>query len=331
MHAVLIRNPIAGNPDLQHALDLAMREFESAGWRIDMRLTEYKGHARELAARAVKEGYPLIIVAGGDGSIGQVVDGMVQAQVSTTRLGVIPLGTGNVFARDLGLPYPTRLTPRAAVRAARIILAGDAVAMDVGVANGQAFICWAGCGIDALVTQEVETKLHFGKRRSPLKTYVEQAWRLLQEYEPTPMRIRVDDQETWEGRYYLAVVANIALYARYFIVNPTAYINDGLLDLLLIEADNLNQFLKAALKMLAPAPALQERIADSHIIRRKVRRVYIEDDPPSSYHLDGDPVGATPLDVKVLPQRLSVILDRERVRHRLQAPEAESEDKHGLL
>ncbi|NOX60877.1 MAG: diacylglycerol kinase family lipid kinase [Chloroflexi bacterium] len=318
MHAFFIRNPISGNPDLQRALDLAMKEFEAAGWRLDVHLTEYKGHARDLAEQAAREGYPVIIVAGGDGSIGQTVDGLVRAGVNGARLGVIPLGTGNVFARDLGLPFPTRLNPRAPVRAARIILQGDAIPLDVGMANGHAFMCWAGCGIDAAVTEQVENKLLSDKRRSPLMTYIKQALRLLRDYEPAHMRVRIDERETLEGHFYLAVASNIGLYARYLLLAPSAHINDGLLDLLLIDVEHLSRFVIAALKTVAPLAGLQTRLEDPHIIRRRFTRVRIESEPPLPYHLDGDPFATTPLDIRVLPRHAPVFLDRARVTRRLQ-------------
>jgi len=194
MHAVLIRNPISGNPHRQHALDQALTEFASAGWRLDIRQTERKGHARQLAQEAAEQGQQRIIIAGGDGSIGQVADGIVRSGRTDVRMGIIPLGTGNVFAREMGLPFPRSSRDDAAVRAVRIILAEDAKPLDVGVANGQAFLCWAGCGIDANVTEEVETNLAFDKRQSPLKTYIVALLKQLRGFKSSQMCVTVDGQ-----------------------------------------------------------------------------------------------------------------------------------------
>ncbi|HEY52764.1 MAG TPA: YegS/Rv2252/BmrU family lipid kinase [Caldilineae bacterium] len=312
MHAVLIRNPISGNPHRQHALDQALAEFVRAGWRLDIRQTERKGHARQLAQEAAAQGHDRIIIAGGDGSIGQVADGIVRSGRTDVRMGVIPLGTGNVFARELGLPFPRSSRDDAAVRAVRIILAEDAKPLDVGVANDQAFLCWAGCGIDANVTEEVETNLAFDKRQSPLKTYIVALLKQLRGFESPRMSVTVDGQERLEGKFALVIASNIALYARYLRITPRAHLDDGYLDLLLIDADHLLPFAYTALKIVLFPAARGKRI-----IRRRFRQLQVESDRPASYHLDGDPLGTTPLTISVLPRRLPVYLDARTARKRL--------------
>ena len=312
MHAVLIRNPISGNPHRQHALDQALTEFASAGWRLDIRQTERKGHARQLAQEAAEQGQQRIIIAGGDGSIGQVADGIVRSGRTDVRMGIIPLGTGNVFAREMGLPFPRSSRDDAAVRAVRIILAEDAKPLDVGVANGQAFLCWAGCGIDANVTEEVETNLAFDKRQSPLKTYIVALLKQLRGFKSPQMCVTVDGQEQLQGNFALVIASNIALYARYLRISPRAYLDDGYLDLLLIDADRLLPFLYTALKIVLLPSARGKRI-----IRRRFRQLQVESDQPAPYHLDGDPLGTTPLTVTVLPRRLFVYLDKRNTRNRL--------------
>ena len=312
MRAVLIRNPISGDPNRQHALDQALREFSRAGWQLDIRQTEHKGHARQLAQEAAEQGYKRIIIAGGDGSIGQVADGIIHSEKTDVQMGIIPLGTGNVFAREMGLPFPRTSRDDATIRAVRIILEGNAKPLDVGIANGHAFLCWAGSGIDANVTEDVETNLAFDKRKSPLRTYVKALLRHLNQFDTRHMRIRVDEQETFEGNYALVVASNIALYARYLRIAPMAYLNDGYLDLLVIESGHTLPFLYAAGKILV-LPATRDR----RIIRRRFRHLLIESDQPASYHLDGDPLGSTPLYIKVLPRCLPVYLDRRNARNRL--------------
>jgi len=312
LKAVLIRNPISGNPDRQYALDLAMAEFVRAGWVVEERQTAYKGHARELASQAVDEGYREIIVAGGDGSIGQVCDGIVRSGAEDVRLGIIPLGTGNVFARDVGLPFPKSPNDQATVQAAQIILSGETIAVDIGLANGSAFICWAGCGIDAAVSDRVENYLTFDKRHSPVKTYVLEILKLFRTYDPQWLQITVDGQETIAGRFYLVVASNIALYARYLRLAPRAYLNDGYLDLLVLDAEQLLRFIYLALKAVAYPVA-----RDRHIVRQRFRSLQVETEAPLIYHLDGDPIGEFPLQIEVLPRRLPVYLDSYRTRARL--------------
>ena len=312
MRAVLIRNPISGNPSRQHALDQALDEFTRAGWKLDIYQTEHKEHARQLAQEVAGQDHQCIIVAGGDGSIGQVADGIIRSGMTDVQMGIIPLGTGNVFAREMGLPFPRSSRDDATVRAARIILEAHAVSLDVGVANGQTFLCWAGSGIDANVTEDVEANLAFDKRKSPLKTYIKALLKQMRRFDAKHMRITVDGQETLEGDFALVIASNIALYARYLRISPAAYLNDGYLDLLLIDAGFLPTFLYTTAKV-AVLPAARGK----RIIRRRFRHLLVESDQPASYHLDGDPLGTTPLTIEVLPRRIPVFLDKKNSKNRL--------------
>ena len=264
--------------------------------------------------RPVRDGYRQIIIAGGDGSIGQATDGIVSTGVRDVHLGIIPLGTGNVFARDLGLPYPRSRHTHAPLDAARTILDNEAIAIDVGVANGHAFLSWAGCGIDAVVTDMVETDFAFNKRQSPLSTYTRALLRMLTKYSPCQMRVEADG-EVFEGRFFLAVASNISLYARYVRLAPTSYLDDGLLDLFIVDASQLTRFFYTAAKAVTPLPS-----NDPRIIRRPFRHLKVETAGTLPYHLDGDPLGHAPLEIDVLPRHLHVYLDRQQARNRLLSP-----------
>ncbi len=312
MHAFLIHNPISGKPERHDALQRAIGELHAGGWRLDIRTTEYKGHGRDLAEQAVRAGHRDIIIVGGDGSIGQTADGIVAAGEPDVHLGIIPLGTGNVFARDIGLPYPRRDGYHAVVEAARIIMAGDAVPVDVGLANGKTFLCWAGCGIDAIITDVVESRMAFDKRRLPIATYFAAAIQQLRHYRPAPTRILVDEGEELAGCFYLTVASNITLYARYFHLAHDARLDDGLLDLIVIDAAQAPHFFFLALKLL-----LFRRTRDPRITVRQVRRLQIESETPLPLHLDGDPTGFSPVNVDILPRRLPIYLDRRRSARRL--------------
>lgn len=312
VRAFLIHNPISGKPERHDALQRAIGELHAGGWKLDIRATEYKGHARDLAAQAVRDGYSDIIIVGGDGSIGQAADGIVAAGEADVRLGIIPLGTGNVFARDVGLPFPRRSGYHAVVEAARIIMAGEAASLDVGLANGKAFLCWAGCGIDAIVTDLVESKMTFDKRRLPIATYATALVRQLRRFQPAAMSVTVDEGDQLNGRFYLTVASNITLYARYFRLAHQARLDDGLLDLIVIDAEEAPHFFFLLLKLL-----LLRRPRDARITVRQVRCLQIESETPLPVHLDGDPIGFSPFTVETLPRRLPVYLDRRRAAHRL--------------
>ena len=309
MDAIIIRNPISGDPRKQRSFDRAIDVFESAGWQVQVWITEYKGHSRSLAEQAARAGHKRIIIAGGDGSIGQAVDGLLKSGVSDVSLGIIPLGTGNVFAREAGLPYPKWFGDDAPARAARIIIENAPLRVDVGQANGDSFLCWAGVGLDAAITERVESRLAF-KRRLPILSYAATAIRVMGGYQPAPGRIVVDESETISGEFAVIIVANIQRYARYFKLTPAAKIDDGRLDLLIFEEQSKLSILYRLLKV-----AIFPRSEVHGVIRRSIRNVQIETSPPQPYHLDGDPLGRTPVSIHVSPHGLLLHLDKKRSSH----------------
>ena len=307
MKAIIIRNPISGSPQRQFAFARAEETFTRAGWDVTVWVTERKGHARDLAEQAALAGYKCVIVAGGDGSIGQAVDGLLRSRVEDVQFGVIPMGTGNVFAREVGLPFPKSPNDDAPARAARIIIENEPVRVDVGQANGHSFLCWAGAGLDAVITEQVESQLTF-KRRAPLFSYALIALKGVLSYSPAMMTLRLDDGEMLRGDFPLVVASNIRLYARYFRLTPGAKIDDGLLDLLIFtDASKIKLLYGAARVALSPDGQT------AGLIRRQVRQVAISADPPQPYHLDGDPLGETPIEIRSLHKRLLIRLDRNRI------------------
>jgi YegS/Rv2252/BmrU family lipid kinase len=307
MKATIIRNPISGNLQRQQAFNRAVQVFVQARWQLDVWETVRKGHARELAEKAARTGSECVIVAGGDGSIGQVVDGLLRSRVPDVQLGVIPMGTGNVFAREMGLPFPTATDVDAPARAARIILANEPVRLDVGQAGEHIFLCWAGVGLDAAITDEIESQLVF-KRRAPVFSYATTTLRYLMAYHPAHMTIQLADGEILEGDFPLVLASNIRLYARYFQMSPEAKINDGLLDLLIFtdttKLDILYRLARVAISPNDEIPGL---------IRRQTPELTITADPPQPYHLDGDPLGQTPLTIRSRARSLPVRLNRAAI------------------
>ena len=307
MKAVIIRNPISGSPQRQFAFARAEEAFARDGWDVQVWVTERKGHARDLAEKAARAGYKCVIVAGGDGSIGQAVDGLLRSGVADVQFGIIPMGTGNVFAREVGLPFPKSPNDDAPARAARIIIENEPVRLDVGRANDHSFLCWAGAGLDAAISERVESQLTF-KRRAPLLSYALTSVKGILSYSPAMITLYLDDGEVLRGEFPLVVASNIRLYARYFQMTPGARIDDGVLDLLVFTDSSKIGILSQAAQM-----ALSPNGATTGLVRRQVRKVTIVADPPQPYHLDGDPLGRTPLTVESLHRRLLIRLDRSRI------------------
>ena len=307
MKAVIIRNPISGNPQRQQAFQRAVQTFVRARWQIDVWETVKKGHARELAEKAARWDTDCVIVAGGDGSIGQAVDGLLRSGRDDVQFGVIPMGTGNVFAREMGLPFPTATDIDAPSRAARIIIENEPVRLDVGQAGENTFLCWAGVGLDAAITDEIESQLAL-KRLAPVFSYASTTLRHLMAYEPAAMQVELESGEVLSGAFPLVLASNIRLYARYFQMSPAAKINDGLLDLLIFtDTSKLDILYRLARVAISPNDEIPG------LIRRQSRQIHITAQPPQPYHLDGDPLGKTPLTITSLPRRLRIRLDRAHI------------------
>ena len=218
----IIFNPTAkGNKarHFRHHLD----EFAAD---CTLKMTAAMGDARKLAAAAVEEGFEIIVAAGGDGTLNEVLNGIVDAPkgFERARLGVLPLGTVNVFAREVQIPLKLE-------RAWKTIRAGRETLIDLGVVDYQengaparrCFAQLAGAGLDARAIELVDWRLK--KKIGPL-AYVIAGLRALMEGQK---KILVKNGQT-EGAGELVLIGNGSLYGGEFRIFPPADMRDGLLD-----------------------------------------------------------------------------------------------------
>ncbi len=291
VRALLIVNPQAG-PGLWSGASRAAERLQAAGWQVDVVQTEHRGHAEVLARRAVADSYHIAVGCGGDGTLNEIVQGLVG---SSTALGVIPMGTANVLAREMGIP----LDP---VRAAEALLSGRPRAVDVGRAGDRYFLMMAGIGLDAHVVREVEA----GHRRRPrlLKAPL-LAWatvRRLFTDRGTRMYFTLDGR-TLHGQVLMVVVGNIRGYAGIFQIAHAANWDDGILDVVVIFGGGL----------LVKAASFVSIVLRRHTDRRRVayfrvREARIWTPQPVPVQADGDLAGATPMTFTVERRGLRVIL-----------------------
>ncbi|NBV85447.1 MAG: diacylglycerol kinase family lipid kinase [Verrucomicrobia bacterium] len=198
-----------------------------------VRLTEAPGHASVLAREAALQGFKTIVAGGGDGTVNEVLQGILGLDV---RLGVLPLGTMNVFARELALPMDWE-------GAWARILRGETRRIDLGHVNGLPIAQLAGVGFDAEVVESVSpwSKLHFG----PL-AYVEAALRRLRK--PLP-RLKVEAPEIGARPAAWVLVGLGRLYGGPFPVFPRGSNTNGLLDIILVERFSLKQALQSVARV----------------------------------------------------------------------------------
>ena len=251
-----------------------------------VRLTERPGDARAFAAWGVEKGFGTIVAAGGDGTINEVVNGLAGANV---KLGVLPVGTMNVFSRELGLPADL-------AQAWEIVLAGHTRKIDLARANQQYFVQLAGVGLDAQVVQETTwtSKKTFG----PLSYLVSAA----QIAARKPPRLVIESEDTVrEGSFVL--VGNGRYYGAPIEVFRDARIDDGRLDVLIFK--NLG-YLDLARYLAGIVMGTHTTLDDVEYFQTRKVLVRSEDDVP--VEVDGELAGALPVTFRISSRKLRVVV-----------------------
>jgi YegS/Rv2252/BmrU family lipid kinase len=285
----IIINPISGGarPDAARTkAQLALAVVEAHGDRPEIFVTEGVGHARELAIAAVRRGMRLVMAWGGDGTINEVASALVFDEVP---LGIIPAGSGNGLARELGVP-------RRPERALADALAADPRPLDVGEIEGRYFVNTAGVGFDAHVASRFA-----GSRRRGFFGYLSAAARAIVSYAPLTYRI-TSGGRTEETRAILVTIANSAQFGNGALIAPGARVDDGELDLVIVEE-------RSRLRTVCSTPRLftgtANRIAGWRT--KRIREVTIETPAPMTFHVDGEPVqGGARLRARIHPGALRV-------------------------
>ncbi len=322
IYAQLISNPASGGAsgasrERRDAMRAACGRLIELGWTISWRQTEGAGHASELARRAAEEGVEVVVAAGGDGTVNEIVNGLIGTE---TALAVLPAGTANVLAAQLGLvALPSTMHRPKLVKAAESLHAGRIGMVDTGLARSDGgserhFLLWAGIGLDAAVAQEVEGMHRELKRLLGPAAFgavgLKQTALGLEGSEAT---IVMDDVRIHDT-LFLGVVANISLYGGALHIAPHARLDDGMLDVALFIGDNpiaavqrfLGDDMKSAVQHLGTV--LTGRRGDESPAAQPARIVRIEADPQLPVHLDGEPFCTTPVTISAQPASLKLLI-----------------------
>ena len=261
-----ILNPVSGNKaaDVEEIQAQIKDYFPQAEFCV----TQKPGHATELAQEAAEQHFDVAVAMGGDGTINETLKGVLG---SSTALGIIPRGSGNGFARELGLLGPLDKTLQKLQNAVL-------QPCDVGYANGEPFLNLAGVGIDATIAWKFA---QYGKRG--MWPYFKLAAKTLFAYTPPIIRISIDGKQYRWAPLSLAF-ANNRQYGSNFIIAPHAAIADGKLDLVVLN-DAPKYKLIAALPFFftGSEPPLQVTAY------AKIQGAVIESDQYIFYHIDGEP------------------------------------------
>lgn len=291
--AVIITNPVAGRA-ARADLALARHRLAERGLIVDVRPTGARGDAERFAREAVADGAGLVIAHGGDGTVMEVAGVLVGTE---QPLGLLPAGTGNLLAGNLGFP-------RSARAAVDVILAGKTRTIDVGrMESTTGFRCFAvaaGAGFDAELMHR--TAQHY-KRAFGMGAYVATAVRLATTITRASVRIETD-RAVLETQAAMVLVANCReLIPGLLPLGPGIEPDDGLLDVALLDAAGLSGAARVAWGLLLRRPD-----GDPGITFLKARTIRIEADPVLPVQADGDAAGHTPLVIEVRPRALTVIV-----------------------
>lgn len=297
MDAVLIYNPTAGPRNVRRELERLRSFFRERGWSVELSTTERPGDATAMARQAARMGRNAVIVAGGDGTVNEVVNGLAGTQ---TAMGVLPVGTGNLWAKELQVPTYTLVSPRRLREAAAGLVGGTVRAIDVGRVGERIFLCWASAGLDAKVTSEMEPRERSTKHLGALP-YLIAAVLVARDFKGVESEV-VLDGEVVRGRTLLVMANNIQRYGGLVEVAPQARLDDGLLDVFVFKGLGIHYVVRHLARVLS-----QRYLDDPEIIHRQARHVGVRTEESVSVQADGEPIGTTPVTMEVVPRALRII------------------------
>jgi diacylglycerol kinase (ATP) len=292
MKTCIITNPNAGSAEQGEALR------EAVAGRSDMiiRETRRPREARELAAEVLRSGYELIVAAGGDGTINEVVNGLA-ADFAQATLGIIPLGTGNDLARTLALPddplEALALLTEGPVRPIDLIKieSTDAMVYGINVAAGG----FSG-QVDEVLTDELK------ETWGPL-AYLIGAVSVFPDLAGYETTIAWEDSPFERVEALNVIVANGRTVAGGFRVAPTANPEDGLLDVVVVRYGSVVDLVGVAARLLAG-----NYLNSEQVLHRRARRVRITSRPGMWFNIDGELLTKEPITFTVQPQALRVVV-----------------------
>jgi diacylglycerol kinase (ATP) len=291
MRTCVIVNPNAGSVGEIAALRETLGRLPETA----VLLTEKPGDAETLAARALTSGAGQVVAAGGDGTLNEVVNGLA-AGFGRARLGLLPLGTGNDFARSIGVPADLE-------DALAVLAAGRTRAVDVGRAeiSGRKrwFINMAAGGFAGAVSEKAgEVKDRWG----PL-AYLRAAVGTLPELRGFAARVTLDGGERLEIEAFNVVVSNGRFVAGGIPAAPQSLLDDGRLDLMIVPSVSIPK-----LAVLVPQVLLGRHAGSDLLLFRQAARLEIAAEPPMSFNLDGELAGEGTIRFEVSPRVLEMVV-----------------------
>jgi YegS/Rv2252/BmrU family lipid kinase len=288
MNLSLIGNPLAGRGKANREIERFVELLQRRGHWVNVGLSRTAGEARRWASQ-VKRGTDAIVVAGGDGTLNEVLNGILDP--SQVPIALLPLGTANVLAHELALPKePEQVAP--------IIEQGIVRKLDMGLLGGRRFLLMVSVGFGAMVTEKIRRT-----RKGSLgyRGYLLPILRVLADYRPPELRVEVDGQRGLRGG--LVVVSNVRVYGGIFTVADRASCDSGHLDICIFPRGTIPALVRYAVS------AFQGKVSTlTDVAYLTGRRIWIESDKPVAVEVDGDYFGTTPVVIDLKPACVPILV-----------------------
>lgn len=292
--ARLIYNPTSGREEMRRRLPDILQKLDLAGIETTAHATVGAGDATASTIEAIERGVDLIIAAGGDGTLNEVINGMA-SMPNRPPLGILPVGTTNDFARAMNIP-------RSWNEACDIIIENYRTPIDLGLAGDRYFINIAGGGSLTELTYEVPIKL---KTMIGQLAYYVKGLEKMTRLRPSHLRIRADGVEEFNEEFMLFLITNSNSIGGFDKLAPDASIDDGLFDVLLVKKCNLAEFIRVASLALRG-----EHMSDPHVVHFRTDQLEVTSPELVQLNLDGELGGALPCSFSVLPGHIEIFVKK---------------------
>ena len=278
-HITFIVNPISGTHDKSDFPSLLDSMIDASRFDYDVRFTEYRGHAAEIAKQCAAEHTDVVVAVGGDGTVNEVARSLTHTQ---TALGIVPCGSGNGLARHLCIPLDMK-------RALEVVNTCNIEAFDYGIINGQPFFCTCGMGFDAFIS----LKFAEAGKRGPM-TYVENVLKEGLKYRPETYEI-ADSSGVMLHKAFLIACANASQYGNNAYIAPGASMRDGMMDVIIMEPFDALEAPQIA------ADLFMKTLGNNSKIKTfRTDSIHIHRSKEGAIHYDGDPIiTGTDIDVHI--------------------------------
>lgn len=289
MHLKLIYNPYAGRGRARRHVASAEEHLRARGARVDLESSTSPDDLVRIAAESSRAGYDRVVVAGGDGTLNLALR---EFDLQRGTLGLIPTGSGDDFARVLGIPRDIR-------GACDAIVDGTVREVDVALANGRRYLGVAGLGFDSEVAAYANRSVKWLRGSA---VYLYAILRVLPKFTPHTVRIRTENG-TREEQIMFACVGNSRQYGGGIRITPDARLDDGQLDLCIVHRTTRAQLLKTL-----PLAYTGAHVKSPFVEMGRGRDFHFESDRPLEVYADGEPLTQTPVTFGMTGERLRIVV-----------------------